>query len=238
MRNSLIFDGINTSEYGVYITGAGIYDTPTKRYTTVSIEGRNGDLILEDNPNFATFDNINVRYPAVIMNDFTKNYKAFKSKLSANRGYAMLTDTIEPERFRYGTFKEVTSLRMTDHFDAGTFEIIFECKPQWFLSDGMNPIVMTASGAIFNPTSHASKPIIKATGNGSITLNSNTIVITNNASKTIWIDSEIEDAYTGSTNRNSDVTFSNNEFPLIVPEYNNIVLGGVTIEIVPRWYEI
>lgn len=237
MLDTFIFGDLNSIEYNAYITGAGVFETPAKQYTKIPIEGRNGDLILESK--YPTFDNVSVRYPAVIVKNFKKSYEALKSALSSNLSYAVLSDTIEPERFRLGTFKEITSLKMTNHLDAGTFEIVFDCKPQWFLEEGNIPISVNGNMSLFNPTSHYAKPLIKATGNGVIGLNEQVITIINNAGKTLYIDSEAEDAYSGVENRNGDITLSNGEFPMLKPNQNALTLtGAITLEIIPRWFEI
>lgn len=238
MLNEFIFNHINSSEYEVFLTGAGVFEAPARRYEKVSIDGRNGDLILDENSVFPVYENIEIRYPAVIFNNFQENYENLKSVLSANLGYSELSDTIEPERFRLGTFKEITKLKMTNHLDAGTFEIIFDCKPQWFLKAGNDILSVLSDGVIYNPTSHYSKPLIKVFGAGTIGLNNQVITVSNNTDDYLYIDSEIEDAYKGVLNRNSDVVFSNNEFPLLKPAENEITLNGITLEITPRWFEI
>ena len=237
MLDTFIFGDINSIEYNAYITGAGVFDTPAKRYTKISIEGKNGDLLLGSK--YPTFKNVSIRYPAVIVKNFRKSYEALKSALSSNLSYEMLTDTIEPERFRIGTFKEITSLKMTDHLDAGTFEVVFDCKPQWFLTEGNNFISVVNGTSLFNPTSHYAKPLLKAVGNGEIGLNEQIITVSNNAGKTLYIDAEAEDAYSGTENRNSDITLSDNEFPRLKPNENPITIeGDLTLEIMPRWFEI
>ena len=238
MLNTFVFGNLDSSEFDVYLTGAGVYETPARRYEKVTIEGRNGDLLINESERFPVYENVSIRYPAVIMNDFKRNYKSLKSALSANMQYAVLSDTLEPSRFRIGIFKEMTSLKMTDHLDAGTFEIIFDCKPQWFLKEGEIPIFVAENMFLFNPTSHYSKPLIKVSGNGTVGINSQIVTVTNNEDDYLFIDSETEDAYKGTVNRNSDVSFSNNEFPILIPKENTIAVDGVTLEITPRWYEI
>ena len=81
MLNEFIFDHINSSEYEVFLTGAGVFEAPARRYEKVSIDGRNGDLILDENSVFPVYENIEIRYPAVIFNNFQENYENLKSVL-------------------------------------------------------------------------------------------------------------------------------------------------------------
>ena len=42
------FNGENSAEYGVYISGEATYDTPDRIVETVQVAGRNGELIVDD----------------------------------------------------------------------------------------------------------------------------------------------------------------------------------------------
>ena len=73
----------------------------------------------------------------------------------------------------------------------------FDCKPQRFLVSGENPVVFTGNGTITNPTDFESSPLIRVTGNGTIAIGENgeyRFIVSNNIG-TIWIDSEIMEAY-------------------------------------------
>ena len=63
-----------------------------------------------------------------------------------------------------------------------------------------------------------------------ITVSSNPGILT--------IDSELMDVYSGTTNCNSMVSFSDDEFPLLGPGENGVDLdSGITaVEITPRWF--
>ena len=238
MLNEFIFGGLPSSHFGMIITGAGVYNTPARKVEKVSIDGRNGDLIIEGDEENAAFENVTVIYPAVIYKQYKQNRKNLSAALSSMIGYQRLEDTIEPDRFRLGAFRAISNPKMPTHLDAGTFQIAFDCKPQWYLKSGEQEIALNSSGAIFNPTHFYSKPLILVTGNGTIGINSQTITITNNASSTITIDSETENCYTGATFKNSNVSFSDNKYPRLRPWENNITLSGVTIKVTPRWFEI
>lgn len=140
LLNKLIFDGVDSSDYGVYISGEGTYNAPARRGEKVSIPGRNGDLIIDE----GAYENIPVTYPAFIG---TKHKEEFDAKIEALRAelvsrgitYKRLTDTYHPDEFRLGVYREGLEVEPTMHNRAGKFDIVFDCKPQRFLLSGEEP---------------------------------------------------------------------------------------------------
>lgn len=104
--------------------------------------------------------------------------------------------------------------------------------------DGWDP-VFDGSKAIYNPTLFTSKPLIRVTGSGTVSIGDNTITIASGYTY-VDIDSEIQDCYCGIQNANSLVTFSNRKFPELQRGINGISLGtGVTsVQITPRWFRL
>lgn len=237
MRDILYFGDINSYKYQMYITGAGVYETPARRFNTVNIKGRNGALILEDDV-MATYDNVDIRYPAVIFEDFRVNVKSALSDFSSMVGYHELSDTLEPDRFRMGVFKQIQKFRVSTRRDIGSFELVFNCKPQWYLREGQNPINILSNTELINPTMHYSLPIITVYGNGTVRINNYIITVANNANNYVVVDCETETEFTGSTSRSSDVTLRAGKYPRLGPGVNNITIDGVTVDITPRWYEV
>ena len=96
-----------------------------------------------------------------------------------------------------------------------------------------------ASDTLINPTRFASKPLIRVAGNGTATINGQTITIVN-STQYVDIDCDMMDCYEGSTNRNKDVTFSTYDFPELVPGDNTFVAGtGITgFVVTPRWWRL
>ena len=92
---------------------------------------------------------------------------------------------------------------------------------------------------MINPTVYPSKPLIRVTGNGTVTLNDITIII-DGADEYVDIDCEMMDCYEGSVNRNNDVTFSTYDFPELQVGMNTAEVGeGIqTVQVVPRWWRL
>ena len=63
MRKTFTFNGRNSSEFGLFITGAAVHDGAAYDYEFVEVPGRNGDLILDN----GRFHNIEIRYPAFVV---------------------------------------------------------------------------------------------------------------------------------------------------------------------------
>lgn len=236
MRNYLTFGSFDSRNFGVYIGGEGTYNAPARVYNTVSVPGRNGDLLFDQKK----FENIEVIYPAFIAgSNFKANITAFRSALMSASGYVRITDTYHPEEYRLGYFAEAFEVEARSQNDGGTFEIVFRCKPQRFLTSGETTSSYTANGSITNPTLFESRPLIKVTGYGTLTIGSEQIVIANRFSY-VNIDSDIQDCYYGAQNANSVVTFNSNNFPVLKPGVNNFTKTAniSKIEITPRWFRI
>lgn len=235
--NSFTFDSINSLNYGIYISGEGVYNAPERAVEMVSIPGRNGALAMDE----GRFENTEIHYPAgtfgTDQSDFKSKVTEFRNILCSRYSYARLTDDYHPDEFRMALYKSGLDVEPVQHNKAGEFDIIFECKPQRFLTSGEAVTTLTASGSINNPTSFDSQPLLVVTGTGTLTVNGVQIAIT--ASPTT-IDCESMEAYNGTTSRNGNIALTPNRFPVLSPGSNTITLGsGITkVVITPRWWRI
>ena len=132
MREYFILNGVDSRDYGVYISGQGTFSAPQKAYTFYNVPGRNGALLGNEH----RMENINVSYEAFIYADFDNNLAAFRSFLLSLNGYATLTDSYHPDEFRMAVYTGPFEPKVTRMNDAGSFTITFSCKPQRFLYSG------------------------------------------------------------------------------------------------------
>lgn len=132
MRNYFIYNGVDSRDYGVYISGQGTFNAPQKAYQFYNIPGRNGALIGYDK----RFENVNITYQAFIYKDFEKNLANFRSFLLSVNGYARLEDSYHPDEFRAAAYVGPFDPEVTSKNDAGSFTITFNCKPQRYLKSG------------------------------------------------------------------------------------------------------
>ena len=56
LLNHLTYDGVDSSSFGVFISGDGVFDAPARRGEMISIPGRNGSLFMDE----GVFENITV----------------------------------------------------------------------------------------------------------------------------------------------------------------------------------
>lgn len=194
LLNHLTYDGVDSSDFGVFISGEGVFDAPARRGEMISIPGRNGSLFMDE----GVFENITVEYPAFIGTGYEELFRTklgdLRSALSSRGNYKRLTDTYHPDEFRLGIFREGLEVDPQHIARAGGFTMKFDCKPQRFLVSGEQSQVFAANGSITNPTLFASSPLIKVTGNGTIAIGQYIFRVSGNYT-TIWIDTENMEAY-------------------------------------------
>lgn len=159
--------------------------------------------------------------------------------LNSASGYAKLEDSYEPEYYRLAAYKSGGTIEnILQH--AGRITVAFDCKPQRFLKSGDIPVIVRATSKLRNPTGFKSLPIIKVNGSGKGNLRVGDYLITiSNISPYLTIDSELQDAYKGTTNCNSRITLSNG-FPKLIKGENEISFsGGITsVEVIPKWWTL
>ena len=227
----LTFNGKNSADFGVWISGGGTYNAPARDVEMVSVPGRNGDISYDN----GRFQNVALTYPAFISRRFHNRIDSFRSRLCSHIGYKRLEDTYHPEEYRLAMYKSGLEVATTPRNLAGSFDLVFECKPQRFLKTGETPTVFSAAGAIYNPTDYPAKPMIRCHGtSGTVTVGGISVAVTG-ASAYADIDCELMEVYEGT----SSTTLANGEFPVIEPgEVEVSFTGFSSIDITPNWYII
>ena len=197
LLNHLTYDGVDSSSFGVFISGDGAFNAPARRGEMISIPGRNGSLFMDE----GVFENITVEYPAFIGTGYEAIFRQklgdLRSALTSRSNYKRLADTYHPDEFRLAVYREGLEVDPKVITRAGNFTLKFDCKPQRFLVSGEEPRLFLSNGIIINPTLFASSPLIKVTGNGTVAIGEDgefRFVVSNNPG-TIIIDSEIMEAY-------------------------------------------
>lgn len=136
-RNNLIFGGINSADYNVWISGSEAYGAPERSIERVSVPGRNGDLVIDN----GKWNNITINYPAFIPNGFNPQFDYFRSEIMKLRGYHRLEDSYHPDEYRMACLVGgITPKNVGAFFRNGDFTLTFNCKPQRFLKSGDDPI--------------------------------------------------------------------------------------------------
>lgn len=169
--NSLIFGGVDSADYGIYITGEGVYNAPNRAVEFVSVPGRNGDIVLD----LGHWENISITYPAGTFgddqSDFAANISAFRNAIVSQIGYQRLTDTYHPDEYRLGVYVSGLDVKPVQMGRAGEFEITFNCKPQRYLTSGETAITVSSGDTVTNPTLYESSPLLAIGGTGTVAFN-------------------------------------------------------------------
>ena len=220
--NSLTFNNINSLAYGVYISGTGAFNAPSRDREMIEVPGRNGDIINDR----GRFRNIEVTYPAFIIKDFADKVRTWANKILEPIDYVRLEDTYNPDEYRLAVL-----------LAAGSFDLIFNCRPERFLKIGDTVQTFTADGTITNPTDMAAKPLIRVYGSGKVEVNGAEITIASHSLSYIDIDCDLQEAFCGSVNANQYISVD--DFPKLDPGANIVDLTGVTsVQITPRWWRL
>lgn len=235
-RNAFRFDGSSSSLFAVFISGEGTYNGTARDVTEIEIPGRNGTLVLDN----VRYQNIDLTYPAFIVDSFNANFQALRSFLLSKTGYCRLEDDYHPDEFRLARYRGNIQPKMTQFNREGEFEISFNCKPQRFLVTGETVQTFTADGTITNPELFEARPLIRVYGAGDLGIGSDTITIAAHSYPYIDIDTDVQDCYYQSNNCNGYVTITGDMFPGLKAGATGIDLGtGITkVEITPRWWRL
>lgn len=187
--NSLIFGGVRSVDYGIYITGEAVYNVPVRAVEMVSVPGRNGAIAIDQ----GYWENIEVSYPAGCFGstqaEFAEAIARFRNAIASQVGYKRLTDTYHPEEYRMAMYISGLEVEAVQSGKAGEFTLTFDAKPQRFLITGEERTTLTTSGAtIPNPTLNEASPLIEVEGYGTLTVNDYEIEITNQTlgDVTLW----------------------------------------------------
>ena len=93
------FDGIDSRDYGVYISGDAVFDSPERDVEMIEIPGRNGSFALDK----GRFGNITVSYPAGLFGEdeasFREGIRALRNALASRKGYCRLEDDYNPNEY-------------------------------------------------------------------------------------------------------------------------------------------
>ena len=227
------FDDLRSSDYGVWINGGGTYNAAKRQYKSIQVPGRNGTLTIDN----GAYEEVDHTYTAFIAEELGFNIEDFRNALLSKPGYKILTDSYHPDEFYRAKIMDGLAVSVAPAAAGGAFTLTFKRDPRRFLKAGEFIHKPADGGVVANPTQFNSKPTIKVTGYGDLTINNEVITIAN-AYSYVVIDSELMDCYYGSTNANGAVTFNSGKFPELHPGNNGISYDNTitAVEITPHWW--
>lgn len=170
--NSITFGGVNSADFGIYISGEGVFNAPKRDVEMIDIPGRNGSFALDN----GRFENITVTYPAFNFEPddyetFMQNLSDFRNAICSQKGYQRLTDSFHPDEYRMAVYKDGLEIKPIKYNTASEFDIVFDCKPQRYLTSGESAISVTSGDTVTNPTLFEAGPLLEVEGVGAIAIN-------------------------------------------------------------------
>lgn len=230
--NYFTYNNQASKDYGLLVTALKVFGAPSRNVDKYSVPGRNGDILVD----LGSYSNYVVQYQVAIIDNFKVNARDIANWLLSGVGYSRLEDTYNPESYRLASLYSEVEYITTALNREGQATIEFDCKPQRFLLTGETSTSITGNDTITNPTQMASKPLLRAYGTGTLSINGQDIVI-RTVDSYVDIDCEAQQCYKGAVNCNNDVEVD--EFPTFIPGVNVIELDGITrVDITPRWWEL
>lgn len=228
-----LYNGISSEVHGIIIDSPPIRGTVAPNEEVIKIPGKKEALHQSD----GTYDDQIINVFCTLAEDgddiLREKFRNITAWLNTGK-YADLIFSDEPTKvYKAKLMSKVEMLQQ--YSQLGEFILIFRSKP-FVYSDTNNQInISTSPGALYNPGTVDSEPIMKVYGSGNVTLTINGKDITvNDITEYVTIDSVIKDCYKDNILKNGDMA---GDFPELMPGENTLSwTGSVTkIEITPNW---
>lgn len=207
---------------------------PTRKQEKISVPGRSGDLIMEQD----AYENYIQSYEIYVSAE-TPRLTTISHTIAEwlmVKGYNRLEDSYWLDTYRKACYVGGSNIEnILNRFGRATID--FDCKPQRFFKSGDIAITLTNGQSLVNPSVFTAKPLLVVSGSGSGTISDgvNTLTLTN--CNNITVDCDIMQIYQGTTNMNS---VGSGAF-IELPEGTSTITwtGGVTgVTLTPRWWTL
>ena len=242
----ITYDGVASTDYGIVVGEAPVFERPNRKQTIIQVPGRNGSVIFPEDAWEDVVRSYNVWLSENVTEDsggdksgyLVEYVDAYEAFLNSKKGYVRLEDNFEPDIYRLAYYSggDAFSNEMTQY---GRATLRFTCRPERFLKSGAVPVSVTNGYTLTNPTRFASKPIIHIeASNETISVSIGGKTITAEVTDYINIDCERLNAYRLPVeNKNDKISGS---FPTIPSGSNTIGITGTytKVEITPQWYTV
>lgn len=222
-----IFNGSRSDDYGAVVELVTLPPRPERRVTSLYVPGMDGELTQSDDTYNTIPITIKCHWPRPAdyerINQWLRGNGDLVLPSALDKCYKARVDQIMEYEDLYGILKS---------------DVLFIAQPFRYEATP-DTVTLTASGAIVNPGTRWSQPVMDVYGAGTLTIedgeNTYTLVIEATAGESyVTINSEIEECYYGVTSRNSKVTGT---FPKLQPGLITVTLGtGITrVDITGNW---
>ena len=223
------WNGVRCTTKGIHVSVQPDITVPSERVSFTDVPGRSGSLtVMEDED---TYDDM-----ILAAECFISDPAGISEIAGYLKGSGRVTFANRQGGFYYARIvNQIPFTKILRGNPHRSFTVNFRCKPFFYLNDSQ-PVTLTQSmSTLTNPGTVYARPIITVNGSGEITLMVGTqIVELSDIASSIVIDSELEEAYLGSTSMNECMT---GEFPRLKPGMNAISWSGDVSSLViqPNW---
>ena len=163
------FAGNDSRDFDVYVQDVTVFNAPARDVEMIEIPGRNGSYALDR----GRFENIEITYHCVLGSSSEANWSTaisdLRNALLSKKGYQRLTDDFNAGEYRMAVYKsglDVSNIGVK----TGEFDVVFDCRPQRYLTSGETAVTVTSGGTITNPTLFDASPLLLVDGYGTINL--------------------------------------------------------------------
>lgn len=190
----ITFDGKTSDTFGIRVEKCPDYPAAQRKVEFISVEGRSGDLVRDTQ----AWNNVEQTYE-VYFGDPTETFQELSGAVArwllGSKGYCRLEDDYYPDVYRKAVYSRLIQNRNFLN-QKGRADLVFNCKPQRYFKAGEQWQSIT-SGSSFVNDYMPCYPVFEVTGNGTVEYGDTLITVSNNTGKTLYIDTELQDAYTG-----------------------------------------
>ena len=190
----ITFNGKASSAYNITVDTCPDYPAAQRKVEFISVDGRSGDLVRDTQ----AWNNVEQTY-SVWYGRNNRTFQELASDVSmwllGSKGYCRLEDDYYPDVYRMAVYSRMIQNRNFLN-QKGRADLVFNCKPQRYLVLGESWQPLYAEDLVVNSYMPC-YPIFRCYGNGTFTYDDTTVTVTNNAGQHIYIDTELQDAYTG-----------------------------------------
>ena len=190
----ITFNGTDSTDYGIRVEKCPDYPAAQRKVEFISVEGRSGDLVRDTQ----AWNNVEQTY-SVYFSDSGATFQELSGAVArwllGSKGYCRLEDDYYPDVYRMAVYSRLIQNRNFLN-QKGRADLVFNCKPQRYFKTGEQWQSIT-SGSSFVNDYMPCYPVFEVTGNGTVEYGDTLITVSNNTGKTLYIDTELQDAYTG-----------------------------------------
>ena len=235
MRDYITWKGINSRTVGITVIELPEIILPEERVTFTDIPGLSGSLTQTEGMD--VYKDITLVVKCYCLSPTPQSIQAIAAYF---RGGGRLELPSRPDGYYEArVINQIPFAKVLRGNAPRTFTVNFRCKPFLRLYSGETAQEITSGSFLLNPTGIQAKPIITIAGSGDITLLVGMKIIQlTDIEQGITLDSELQEAYYGSTLLNTKMT---GEFPVLGVGNTAVSWtgGNVTnVSVTPRWVSL